>query len=66
MAARLRPAELSPHDILHYNAEAVRVMTHNMSQSALFVRVEYYDHLEHERYVFKRAVLTLVFMHASV
>ena len=25
MAARLRPAELSPHDILHYNAEAVRV-----------------------------------------
>ncbi|KAF5842487.1 hypothetical protein DUNSADRAFT_6731 [Dunaliella salina] len=24
MAARLRPAELSPHDILHYNAEAVR------------------------------------------
>lgn len=26
MAARLRPAELSPHDILHYNAEAVRAV----------------------------------------
>lgn len=23
MAARLRPSELSPYDILHYNAEAV-------------------------------------------